>query len=63
VCSRFKVDPRRLYEVLDGDDHGEARQQFLEWLQTNHLELYEVLRKQLKWRREMVPPTPMPLFD
>jgi hypothetical protein len=62
VCARFKVDPRRLYEVLDGDDHNQARADFLEWLRTTDPTLYEALKRRQKWRRHMAPPAPTPLF-
>lgn len=51
IHNKYDVDPRRLYEVLDGDTHEEARQEFLRQLKLSKPTLAECLKRQRRWRR------------
>ena len=51
IHSKYDVDPRRLYEVLDGQTHPEARQEFLRQMKLSKPTLAESLKRQRRWRR------------
>ena len=51
IHSKYDVDPRRLYEILDGETHQQARQEFLEKLQVSRPKLAARLSSQQRWRR------------
>lgn len=51
IHNRFDVDPRRLYEVLNGEKHQPARQEFLERLKVVRPRLAEHLSHIQRWRR------------
>lgn len=52
IYGKFNVDPRRFYDVLDGETHLEARQRFLTHLDACDPSLANAVRKMGKrWRR------------
>lgn len=52
ILAEHQVDPRRLYEVLDGEGHHDARAEFQEHCRVTDPELYDYLRKTVRWRRD-----------
>lgn len=52
ILAEHQVDPRRLYEILDGEDHHDARAEFKEHCRVTDPELYDYLRKTVRWRRD-----------
>lgn len=51
IHSKFDVDPRRLYEILDGETHHSAREEFLERLKVSRPNLAKKLANAPRWRR------------
>jgi hypothetical protein len=46
------VNIRRLYDLLNGDAHHAARAEFVESTRISDPDLYEYLRKHVRWRRD-----------
>lgn len=52
IHGKFNVDPRRFYDVLDGETHPEARKAFLTFLNAHKPALANAVRAMGKrWRR------------
>lgn len=64
ITGSCTVNTWRLYAMLNGDEHVDARKEFLEWLRPIKPDLWAYLRSVKRWRRgEFKPPAPMPLFE